>query len=136
MTSIVYSVFTLMECDIYSLVDVPAAPTRCHPCSDVMLHCPICASPTKCTNCTIGWPVAGGCTTVNQCSSVVQNYSTNTSICTACLPGFTLNNNSFCSCPNSFWTVTNHCTNIIGCIATRLVGSQIICLTCDLSKRL
>jgi len=134
MISIVYSVFTLIECDIYNLVAVPGAPTQCHPCSDVMFHCLICTSPTKCINCIVGWPVAGGCTNVNQCIRVVQDYLTNTSICMACSPGFILNN-SLCPCPTGYWITSSHCTNIIGCLTTTLISNQVICLTCDLSKR-
>ena len=135
MLDIAYSLLALMECDIYSLVDVPAAPTRCHPCSDIIFNCLICNDLKICTYCMVGWPVTGGCTNVSQCISVVQNYSTNTSTCTACSSGI-ISNSSLCPCPTGFWFVTSHCTNIIGCIATRLVGSQVICLTCDLSKRL
>ena len=125
-----------MECDIYSIVDVPAAPTQCHLCSDVIFHCLICTSPTKCINCMVGWLVAGGCTNVSKCISVVQNYSTKISMCTECYQGFVLNNNSLCSCPTGYWIVTSYCTNIIGCIVTKFIDSQVVCSACDLSKKL
>ena len=110
--------------------------SQCNLCSGIIFNCMICNSPSKCIDCMIGWPVAGGCTNVSKCISVVQNYSTGTSTCTACYPGFTLNSNYLCSCPTNYWVVMNYCTNIIGCIATRLVNSQVICSACDFSKKL
>jgi len=109
--------------------------SQCSFCSDVIFHCLICVNGTKCIDCMVGWPVAGGCTNVTQCVSVVQNYLTRSSPCTTCRPGFTLNN-SLCSCPNGYWVIVSYCINIVGCVATRLIGSQAICSACDPSKRL
>ena len=110
--------------------------SRCIRCQDVIFHCLICTNQTTCINCMVGWPVAGGCTNVSQCLSVVQNYSINTSICIACSPTFILNS-SLCSCPSGYWgVVMTYCTNIIGGITTRLISSQAICSAYGPSSKL
>jgi hypothetical protein len=68
------------------------------------------------------------------CVTAMLNSSNNISTCTACSPG-SFFNNSACYCQLGYWMITQYCTNIIGCITTKLINNQVVCAFCNVIDR-
>jgi hypothetical protein len=90
----------------------------CVPCLN---DCSSCSLDRTCLVCLYdGWPVLGGCTSVPGCLEVKKN-ELKTSKCLKC------------DSENNYRLRIGLCVNITGCIVPRMVDSNIICLSCDIS---
>jgi len=114
-----YSVFTLMECNINNIVDVPTNPTQCHPCSDVITNCLNCTSQFQCVICKTGMTVIDG-----QCSSCSNILSG----CVSCTSPTNCN-----LCKIGWRIVEGGCTNISYCISVvqDSVANVATCTACS-----
>ena len=101
--------------------------TICTLCNSI---CYSCSDGTNCLSCRVGWPVQGGCTTMDGC--LIAASSTNCSKCSA-EGKFELVGSS-CKCIEGYFLVTHLCTNIIGCISATISQGKTICMSCSSMK--
>jgi len=100
-------------------------------CLSCAYDCYICSSETSCSLCFAGkFPVIGGCCNVSNCAEVITNNIENTTTCISCLDEFILTSTNLCVCPSTTWLITDHCTNVVGCLSTIRTNGTTKCISC------
>lgn len=96
----------------------------CLLCSSV---CKTCVDNLNCLACKIGWPVDGGCTTIDGCIKALSPV-----ICLKCSDSmhFVLNGGT-CSCAANYYLVSHLCVSVFGCIGAVVSGNTTACILCN-----
>lgn len=83
-----------------------------------------------------GITVATPCLYPNCCGTKPVYFHQNSTCLRACPKDYIQSINKTCSlCSPGYWPVTNQCTNIYGCLATKVVNSVVICLVCNMTVK-
>lgn len=99
-------------------------------CSDCNAVCRTCTDSQNCTSCIVGWPIPGGCTTIEGCIAAISPQS-----CVKCnIQGLFQIVGKTCICLPGYFVVTHLCTNVVGCVGTAISQNKTVCLLCDSMK--
>lgn len=96
----------------------------CSYCNSV---CKTCVDNLNCLVCKIGWPVDGGCTTIDGCIRALSPI-----ICSKCSDNmnFVLSGAS-CICAANYYLVSHLCVSVFGCAGAVVSGNSTACILCN-----
>lgn len=96
----------------------------CSLCNSV---CQTCVDNLNCVVCKIGWPVDGGCTTIDGCVRAISPV-----ICSKCSDSMNfVYSGGTCSCAANYYLVSHLCVGVFGCAGAALSGNLTICVLCN-----